>query len=129
LKAIGAKRFRISVMAVVLIFVSFGIVGLQYVAASPSSGNTPSPFSDYGVTRVSVTGNLQGTTTFEISGDGSGTFFVVRVVIILNTQADSDLVLDTIKIDGTGNIQVSGYSVSTKVAVVSAGNTRPQAPP
>jgi hypothetical protein len=46
----------------------------------------------------------------------------VRVVIILNTQADTDLVLDTIKIDGTSSIQVSGYSASTKVTVVSAGN-------
>jgi hypothetical protein len=122
LKRAGARRIRIVVAAMALVLVSLAIVGPQYVRAPPPSSTTPYPLSGYGVARISVTGTLQGTTSFAIHSDGSETFFVVRVLIILNKPADSDIVLDSINIDGTGIVQVSGYSAATKVVIVSAGN-------
>jgi hypothetical protein len=120
LKAVGARR--ISVTAIGFIFVTLAVFGLQYVNAPPSFSGVPLPLSGYGIVSVSATGALQGTTTVEIHSDGSGVFFVVRVLIILNKPADSDVVLDSIKIDGTSSISISGYSAATKVVIVSAGN-------
>lgn len=41
--------------------------------------------------------------------------------MFLNRPADTDILLDTINVDGTGAIQVSGYVSASKVVVVSAG--------
>lgn len=122
MKVIGARRIRIGIAATVFILVSLAILGLQYVNAPPSSSGAPLPLSGYGIVSVSATGTPQGTTTVEIHSDGSGTFFVVRVLIILNKPADSDVVLDSIKIDGSSSVSISGYSAATKVVIVSAGN-------
>ena len=121
MKLVLARRTRIGITAAALIFVSLAAIGLQYVLAPPPSNSAPVPLSQYGVTRVSVRGISQAAITIEILGDGAGPFFIVKILIILNKPADADIVLDSINIDGTGSIPVSGYSAATKVVVVPAG--------
>jgi hypothetical protein len=121
MKLVLTRRTRIAVMAAALIFVSLAAIGVQYVVAPPPSSNAPVPISQYGVARTSVRGTFQGITKIRILSDGAGPFFIVKILIILNKPADADIVLDSLEIDGTGSIPVSGYSAASKVVIVSAG--------
>jgi hypothetical protein len=56
-----------------------------------------------------------------VCSDTLAPFFIARIFIFLNRPADSDILLDSINIDGTGVIQYYGYSSTSKVIVVPAG--------
>lgn len=79
------------------------------------------PLSQYGVVRVYASQTFMGNTKIRIVSDSAPPFFVDRIFIVLNRPADFDILLDSINIDGTGEIQFSGYSAAAKVVVVPAG--------
>jgi hypothetical protein len=79
--------------------------------------------TQYGVVRVYASIQFTGTTKFTITSLGSSPFFVSRLTLFLNRPADFDILLDSMNVDGTGTIQISGFLASSKVVVVPAGLT------
>jgi hypothetical protein len=118
-----AKRTVINIAATALIFLSFSAIGFQFVLAPPSSSDTPTTLGKYGVVRVYASNSFTGVTKITITSDIAAPFYVERIYVFLNTRSDSDILLDSIAIDWTPIIQISGFSGSTKVVVVSAGFT------
>lgn len=117
------KRTMIGVAVIGLILVSYFVVGFQYVFAPLTSGGVPTRQSDYGVVSVYASQTFMGTLKIKITSDRAAPFFVDRILITMNRQADTDILLDTISPDGTNIIQISGYSGPSKVTVVPAGST------
>jgi hypothetical protein len=83
----------------------------------------PALQSDYGVVTVFASQTFLGTLKIKITSDRAATFFVDKILITMNRQASSDILLDTISPDGINTIQISGYSGPSKVTVVPAGST------
>lgn len=117
------KRTSIGFTVVALILVSYSLVGFQYVLAPSTSGGVPTRQSDYGVVSVYASQTFMGTLKIKITSDRAAPFFVDRILVTMNRQAGSDILLDTISPDGINVIQISGYSGPSKVAVVPAGST------
>lgn len=116
-----ARRTRVAALAVIL--VALASVGVTFVLAPPPTSGPPAELNQYGVVRVYSSLTFTGTTKIAITSSGNGPFFVSRLTLFLSRPADFDIVLDSVNIDGTGAIQVSGYSAATKVVVVPAGLT------
>jgi hypothetical protein len=115
------RRGRLSFLAVAIILISLASISLTHVLAPPPSVNAPTPLSQYGVVRVYASTQFLGTSKITITTDGTGTFFITRLILVLNNAADYDIVLNSLNIDGTGTIQISGSSTVSKFAVVPAG--------
>ncbi len=87
---------------------------------------TPIPFTEYGPVMISVNGSapVGGRITLQITGDQNAVFFLTRLILIIGPAEASNLVLDSLNIDGTGTIAFSSYGVSSpKIVVVPAGST------
>ena len=108
-------------LAAAIILVSLASITLRYVLAPPPSTNAPMPLSQYGVVRVYASIQFTGNAKIKITSQGSTPFFVSQLTLFLNRPADFDILLDTINVDGTVSIQVSGFLGSSKVVVVPAG--------
>lgn len=117
------RRTRIVVLAAAIILVSFASLTLRFVLAPPPAASVPMQLSQYGVVRVYASILFTGSTKIKVTTDGSSPFFISRLTLFLNKGADYDVLLDSIDIDGTGAIQISGYSPNAKVVVVPAGLT------
>ena len=120
-KVLG-RRIRMMMLAVAIILVSLASISLRYVLAPPPPPpSAPMPLNQYGVVRVYASILFTGTAKIKITSLGFSPFFVSRLTLFLNRPADFDILLDTINVDGTGSIQVSGFLGSSKVVVVPAG--------
>lgn len=111
------------IVGTALIILSLLLVDSHIVLASLASGGVPTRESDYGVVSVFASQTFMGTLKIKITSDRAAPFFVDRLLITVNRQAGSDILLDTISPDGVNVIQISGYSGPSKVAVVPAGST------
>lgn len=118
-----AKLPRVVIVGTALIILSLLAVDPQFVLAPLASGGVPTRESDYGVVSVYASQTFMGTLKIKITSDRAAPFFVDRLLITMNRQAGSDILLDTISPDGVNVIQISGYSGPSKVAVVPAGST------
>lgn len=116
----SVKRLRIA--SVVLLSLIVLALGFQFVSAPPRSIDVPTRLSDYGVTRVYASENFMGSAKITIVSNGAGPFFIEKILLILDRAADVDVLLDTINIDGTGIIQISGYSSTSRVVVLPGGS-------
>ena len=114
-----AGRRLIAVIGLILL--SLTVAGIQFALAPPSSGGRPMPISQYGVVRIYATQTFTGNVKITIVSDSMAPFFVEKILVTVNRQADFDIILDNINIDGTGVIQVSGYSPTSRVVVVPSG--------
>lgn len=121
MRKILARRTRTVILVAAIILIGVGSVSLSYVLAPPPSVNAPMPLSQYGIVRVYASTQFLGTSRITVTSQGTGPFFITRLVLTLNRAADFDILLDTINIDGTGVIQVAGLSTASKVVVVPAG--------
>ena len=116
------RRTKVAILAAAIILIGLTSISLSYVLAPPPSTNAPMPLSQYGIVRVYASIQFLGTTKITITSQGATSpFFVTRLVLTLNTAADFDILLDNIKVDGTGVIQITGLSTASKVVVVPAG--------
>jgi hypothetical protein len=89
---------------------------------APLLATAPYPLSACGVARISASETFAvsgGYARITMSSDSTAPFFVVRVLVMLKTPVEADIVLDSIIIDGTNTIAISSFS--PKVVVVSAG--------
>ena len=119
--SILARRTRVAILAAAIILIGLASISLSYVLAPPPSTDVPMPLSQYGIVRVYASTQFLGNSKITITSQGAGPFFVSRLVFTLNRAADFDILLDTISIDGTGVMQITGFSTSSKVVVVPAG--------
>ncbi len=121
MRKILARRTRIAILAAAIILIGLTSISLSYVLAPPPSTDVPMPLSQYGIVRVYASTQFLGNSKITITSQGTGPFFITRIVLVLNRAADFDILLDTINIDGTGVMQITGFSTSSKVVVVPAG--------
>ena len=122
MKVILDGRVRVG-LVVSLILLSYLPFGFQSVQATATPGGMPSRQSDYGVVSVYASQTFMGTLKIKITSDRSAPYFVDRILILMNRQAGSDILLDSVSPDGVNTIQVSGYSGPSKVTVIPAGST------
>ncbi len=116
-----APRVRLRVLVAVVILVSLASISLRYVfAPPPPTSGRPLPLTQYGVVRVYASTPFTGTIKIKITSQGSNPFFIERLTLFLNNPADFDIVLDSLNVDGTGTIQISGFLASPNVVVVPA---------
>lgn len=73
--------------------------------------------------RVYASTTFNGNAILTVTSRESAPFFVSRLTLFLASPADSQIVLNTINIDGTGPIQISGTTGSSQVVIVAAGLT------
>ena len=121
MRKILARRTRVAILAAAIILIGLTSISLSYVLAPPPSTDVPMPLSQYGIVRVYASTQFLGNSKITITSQGTGPFFITRIVLVLNRAADFDILLDTINIDGTGVMQITGFSTSSKVVVVPAG--------
>jgi len=118
-----ARRSRILMSGAALILLSLAAVSLQYVLAPPESSGVPVRLSDFGVVRVYASLQFPGNVKISIVATGTGPLFISKILVIMNRPADTDIVLESISIDGTSPIPVSsGFSGANRVVVVAAGS-------
>lgn len=115
-----AGRRLLTVMGLILLGLT--VTGFEFAFAPPPSGGHPTPIPQYGVVRVYATQTFTGNAKITIASDTAAPFFVEKILIILNRPVDFDIILDTVNIDGSGSIQVSGSTATSRVVVVPAGS-------
>jgi hypothetical protein len=116
----------IATAAVVLVVIMVNLATLAAVDAPPPPSSPPIPISQYGITTVyanQATQTSLGAITVTLTSNGYGAFFVVRLLIFMNTPAQSDLTLDSIEIDGFYTLSFSQYYGTPKVVVIASGQT------
>ena len=119
-----ARKAKLRVLVAVLILVALASISLHYVLAQPPEGpGAPMPLIQYGIVRVFASELFTGNAKITITSLGYGPFFVSRLTLFTSPAANVDILLDSINVDETGTIQVSGFLATTKVVVVPAGLT------
>ncbi len=119
-----APRAKLRILVAAVILVGLASVSLRYVfAPPPPSSGRPLPLTQYGVVRVYASTPFTGTVKIKITSQGSNPFFIERLTLFLSNPADFDILLDSVNVDGTGTIQISGFSASPNVVVVPARST------
>jgi len=118
-----SKRIKFTIAGIGLVSLIVLVLGFQFVSAPPGSSGVPTRLSEYGVTRVYASGNFMGSAKITIVSDSAAPFFIEKILVIVDHPADVDLLLDTINIDGTGIIQISGYSSTSRVVVLPGGSS------
>jgi len=88
-----------------------------------SQGATPIQPSSYGIATLSESATVNGQFRIQISSTGGGPFFLIRLLVVLEAPADSDIILDSILLGSHNVIQVSGTNVVPKIVIVAAGST------
>jgi hypothetical protein len=117
-----STRTKRLVIATVLIVFSVTITGIEVVLAPPSSSGVPMSLSQYGVVRLYANLAFSRTTRVTIVSNSIAPFFVEKIIVVLNRPSDFDILLDTIEIDGTSPIQITGYGNTPRVVVIIAGS-------
>jgi hypothetical protein len=117
-----SKRTKFTIASAGLISLIVLALGFQLVSAPPGSTGAPTRLSEYGVTRVYASDNFMGSAKIAIVSDSAAPFFIEKILVILDHAADVDVLLDTVNIDGTGIIQISGYSSTSRVVVLPGGS-------
>jgi len=101
------------------------------VSTAPSAPSTPPPsdspvqFSNYGVTTVYALANMNtATANLQISTTGStGPFFVEKVLLMLQTPGQSDIVLQTVSINGIQSWSYTTYANQPRITLLPQGTT------
>lgn len=125
---IRLRGLEIATHAVVVAVLLIGLVTLAPVwALSPPAPSSLIPIAEYGMTTVYASQGKTsiGVITIKVTSDGYGPFFVVKLLIYMNTPAQSNLILANMAIDGLWTITFSQYAqlgVPT-VVIIPSGST------
>jgi len=119
----GLKTSSLTIaVALMLVCVSC----LAIVHAPPPPSTLPIPLSQYGIVSVySSLGLTLGTIKIQVTSDGSGSFYVLKLLVFMNLAQQTDLTLYTVSIDGFYTVSLSQYYApqTPKVVVIPAGFT------
>ena len=119
-------KFRGFSKTVALVVTIIGLLTLAVVQAAPPPSSDPIPFSGYGVVAVFSSQTNAGsvsTTTVKVTSDGYGEFFVVKLLIFMSAAEESDLILNSVGIDGFYSTNFNQYSGEPKIVVIASGST------
>jgi len=112
----------LAAVVVILLCVATGslssVLGQSLPPPSP-----PKALSQYGVARVYASTAFNGRATITITSREAAPFYVVRLTLFLANPAASQIILNSINIDATGAIQISGTTGSFQAVIVAAGLT------
>jgi hypothetical protein len=115
------RRARIIALTVTAIVLALTTLGL--VPATALTPNMPIPISSYGVaTLYASTTMTGGTVNIRISTNTGGPFFVEKLLLMLQAPGQSDIVLDSLSINGGYTYSFSSY-LAQRVVVVPTGTT------
>ena len=111
--------------AMALILLGIVSISLGFVLGQTPPASPPKLFSQYGVVRVYASTTFSNRLQITITSREAAPFFVSALTLFLNIPAASNIVLNTINVDGLGPIQVlgSGATSSSQVVIVTAGLT------
>lgn len=99
---------------------------LAIVHAPPPPSTLPIPLSQYGIVSVYASLGLSlGTIKIQVTSDGSGSFYVMKLLVFMNLAQQTDLTLYTVTIDGFYTVSLSQYYApqNPKVVIIPAGYT------
>jgi len=119
-------KFRSSTKTVALVVTIVGLLTLAVVQAAPPPSSDPIPFSGYGVVAVfssQANAGSVSTTTVKVTSNGYGEFFVVKLLIFMSVAEESDLILNSVGIDGFYSTNFDQYSGEPKIVVIASGST------
>ena len=110
---------------VILLTVMFTFVTVPAPSSTPPSTNSPVSLANYGVTDVyGVTQMTGGTTNIQIYTAGSNApFFVEKVLLMLQTPGQSDIILQSVSINGVQSWSYGSYNNQPRVVIVAQGTT------
>lgn len=85
----------------------------------------PKAFSQYGIVRIYASITFTGRAQITITSREAAPFFVSALTLFLSLPTTSNIIMNTINIDSTGAIQLSGSgsAPSSQVVVVPSGLT------
>jgi hypothetical protein len=111
--------------AVMLLIVLFTVTAAPSAPSTPPPSNSPVQFNSYGVTTVYGLAPMNGgTTNIQIYTTGStGPFFVEKVLLMLQTPGQSDIVLQSVSINGVQSWSYSTFINQPRVLVLPQGTT------
>jgi len=123
-RGLRTTRFRIAAAVVILVSVLSISLGYAVAVTLPPSGR-PKPLSQYGVARLYATLTFNGRAQITITGPEAAPFFVSSLTVFLDLPATSAITMNTINVDSTGAIQLSGSgsAPSSQIVVVPSGLT------
>jgi len=118
------SRIRFAAVAVVLLSLASIPLGFVLGQALPPP-SPPKLLSQYGVVRLYASTTFNGRAQITITSREAAPFFLTALTLFLSQPAGASIVLNTINIDNTGPIQVSGSGTtpSSQVVIVTAGLT------
>jgi predicted small integral membrane protein len=111
--------------AVILLTVMLTFVTAPAPPSTPPSSNTPVSLTNYGVTDVYGAVQMSGgTTNIQIYTVGNNApFFVEKILLMLQTPGQSDIVLQTVTINGVQSWSYATYNNQPRVTLVPQGTT------
>jgi len=126
---IDSRSLRTSTVTVALGLMLIGISALAVVSALPPPSNLPIPVSQYGVVAVyasEATQTTLGTVKIQVTSNGYGLFFVVKLLVFMSIAQQSDLTLSTISLDEFYTMSLGQYYApqSPKIVVIPSGYTQ-----
>ena len=84
--------------------------------------NSPVPISSYGVVALSQSVTFNGVSvSIHVSTTGTGLFYVEKILLVMETAAQVDIVLDSIIIDGAHVYAFNAY-LAQKVTIIPSGS-------
>ena len=124
-RRLGLRSVRFAAVGLILLGITSISLGFVLGQALPPP-SPPKALTVYGVVRIYASTTLSTRVQITITSREAAPFFVSGLTLFLASAATSNIVLNTINIDGMGPIQVSGgagATPSTQVVVVTAGLT------
>lgn len=112
--------------ATTIVFLLISLTNLAIVVAPPPPSNPPIPIPQYGVTTVYASEGNQpssGAVNIKITSNGYGAFFVVKLLVFMDMPGQSDLILESINLDGVYAISFSQNYATPKIVVIASGAT------
>ena len=129
LARVAARPLAVSGLILVVTLILLDTVVAQ-TCTSPCQPVTPSPIVQYGVVTLHGSATLSqsySTITIQIFTTAPGAFYVERIFLMLNAPVQSDLVLQSISIDGVYSYSFStsylGPGSAIRVVVLPTGGT------
>lgn len=114
---------RVGRVALVVGVVFLVVLTLRFVVAQMPPSVTPTLMSSYGIATVYGSGTLNGgSTNIQIFSNVSGPIFVEKLLVVLPTPLQSDIILDRLSVGSVYAYSFSSYG-APRVVVVPTGET------
>jgi hypothetical protein len=119
-------KFRDFTKTIALVVIIISLLTLAVVQAAPPPSSPAIPFSGYGVVAVfssEVNSGSENIATVKVTSNGGGEFFVVKLLIFMSVAQESDLILNSLGVDGFYSINFDQYNLEPKIVVIASGST------